>query len=405
MKKTLLIILLFSFTSIVFQSCKEKSEDKTGDNMEVADTSFDDTPFFEANPQAIPKQEVTTLDIGAKAPDFNLPGVDGKFHKLSDYDEFNTLVIIFTCNHCPTAQAYEDRIIQIQKDYKDEGVQVIAISPNSIRGLLYLECGYSDMGDSFEDMIVRAKDKDFNFPYLYDGDDHEVSLQYGPVATPHAFVFNKERTLSYIGRLDKSEKPGTANAEDLRTAIEAVVKGESVAEPKTKTFGCSVKWAWKDEYFKKENKEWTAKEVTLDEIDEAGIKKLLANDTEGLRLINIWATWCGPCVTEYPEFVKMQRMYSPKGFEFVSISADRIESKDRVLKFLKKSTSALPNYIFNGTDKYALIEAIDPDWDGALPYTVLVEPGGKVLHKIMGSIEPYALKKIIVEHETLGRYF
>jgi len=405
MKKALTPLLLCCCVSLMFQSCKDVSKSKATDTVEIVDHNEAETAFFVAKPQAVPKQEVTILETGALAPDFNLPGIDGKFHSLGDYDAYKTLIIVFTCNHCPTAQAYEDRIIKIQEDYKDKGAQVIAISPNSVRGLLYSECSYTDVGDSFDDMIFRANDKGFNFPYLYDGDDHAVSLQYGPVATPHAFVFNQDRALTYSGRLDKSEKPGTANAEDLRAAIDATLKGEPITEPQTKTFGCSIKWAWKDEYYKKMNKEWLAKEVTLKEVDETGIKELLLNDRDGLRLINIWATWCGPCITEYPEFVKMQRMYAAKDFEFVSISVDNLESKDRALKFLKKSTSALPNYIFNGKDKYALIEAIDPEWDGALPYTVLIEPGGKVLYKVMGSISPYALKKIIVEHETVGRYY
>jgi len=397
----LLFIVLLSL-GLFFCGQQGSNENKSTKETTLASEA---EPFFVANPLPITKQEITTLEIGSKAPNFTLPGADGKFHSLTDYEDKEAIAIIFSCNHCPTAQAYEDRIIQIQNDYQEQGVQVIMISPNSVRGLLYAECGHSDMGDSFEEMIIRAEDKAFNFPYLYDGDNHEISIQYGPVATPHAFIFDKERTLTYTGRLDKSEKPGTANAEDLRAALDATLAGEPIAEPKTKTFGCSVKWAWKDEYAKKINKEWEAKEVTLEEIDEAGIEKLLANDSEGLTLINIWATWCGPCVIEYPEFVKMQRMYGPKGFQFVSISADNIESKEKALKFLKKSTSALPNYIFSGGDKYALIESIDPEWDGALPYTVLLEPGGNVLHKVMGSIEPYPLKKMIVEHETLGRYY
>ena len=90
------------------------------------------------------------------------------------------LVILFTCNHCPTAQAYEDRIIQFTSDYKDKGVSVVAIMPNSAYSLLLEECGYTDLDDTYESMIIRAKDKEFNFPYLYDGDNEAVSIQYGP---------------------------------------------------------------------------------------------------------------------------------------------------------------------------------------------------------------------------------
>ncbi len=360
---------------------------------------------FEASPQPVAETQVTTLNIGDQAPDFNLPGADGENHRLSDFADAPVLAIVFTCNHCPTAQAYEERIKDLVNDYQAKGVAVVAISPNSPLAVLYNELGYSDLGDTYEDMQKAAEDRDFNFPYLYDGDDHAVSLQYGPVATPHAFVFDQERALRYVGRLDASEKPGTGQAEDVRAAIEAVLAGEDVATATTKTFGCSVKWAWKNEYREKMYEEWDEAPVTLEEIDEAEIADLLKNDTEKLRLVNVWATWCGPCVLEYPDFIEMQRMYGDRAFEFVSISADKPEQKDKALAFLQKKHSVLDNYIFAKDDTYALIEAIDPNWQGALPYTVLVEPGGQRIYSQQGTIDPFALRKTIVEHELMGRYY
>lgn len=360
---------------------------------------------FKPNPQAVAEIPHEVLAIGATAPDFRLPATDGKYYSLQDFAKSKVLVIVFTCNHCPTAQAYEDRIIALTNDYKNKGVQVIAISPNSPVALLYEELGYTDLNDDFESMKQRVKDKKYNFPYLYDGDNHAVSVKYGPVATPHAYVFDASRKLQYQGRIDASEKPGTANSEDLRAAIDAVLAGKIPAVQTNKVFGCSTKWAWKNEYKEKVEKEWEAKTVKLDEIDAAGLKELLANKTDKLLLINVWATWCGPCIIEYPEFIAMQRMYGNRDFEFVSISADKIENKDKALSLLKKKYSAVRNYIFNGKDSYALIEAIDPAWNGALPYTMLIEPGGKVYYKIQNSINALALRKMITEHPKLGRYY
>ncbi|MDZ7605679.1 MAG: thioredoxin family protein [Cyclobacteriaceae bacterium] len=195
-----------------------------------------------------PKEEIKTLKILANAPDFSLPGIDGKTYSLKDFKDAEALVIIFICNHCPTAQAYEDRIISIVNDYRDQKVRVVAISPNAVKSVLLEEMGYSDMGDSFDEMKQRAKDKSYNFVYLYDGDTQQTSIKYGPVATPHAYVFDKNRKLKYTGRLDATEKPGTANAEDLRNAIDAVLLGSEIIYPETKTFGCSVKWGWKMEW-------------------------------------------------------------------------------------------------------------------------------------------------------------
>jgi len=170
-------------------------------------------------------------------------------------------------------------------------------------------------------------------------------------------------------------------------------------------FGCSTKWGWKNEYKEKVEKNWEAKPVKLDEIDAAGLKELLANKSDKLLLINVWATWCGPCIIEYPEFIIMQHMYGDRDFEFVSISTDKIENKDKALALLKKKYSTVRNYIFSGKDSYALIEAIDPAWNGALPYTMLIEPGGKVYYKIQNSINALALRKMITEHPKLGRYY
>lgn len=363
------------------------------------------TVAFKPNPQAVPEMPHEVLAIGASAPDFRLPATDSKYYTLKDFAKSKVLVIVFTCNHCPTAQAYEDRLIALTADYKTKGVQVVAISPNSPVSLLLEELGYTDLNDDFESMQQRVKDKKYNFPYLYDGDNHAVSVKYGPVATPHVFVFDAARKLQYQGRIDASEKPGTANSEDLRASIDALLAGKTPNPQTTKVFGCSTKWAWKIEFKDQVQKEWDAKPIKLEDIDAAGIKTLLANKTDKLLLINVWATWCGPCIIEYPEFIKMQRMYGDRDFEFVSISADKLEQKDKALSMLKKKGSAVRNYIFSGKDSYALIEAMDPTWNGALPYTMLIEPEGKVAYKLQGSIKPLELRKMIAEHPKLGRYY
>lgn len=350
--------------------------------------------------------EPKTLEIGSKAPDFSLSGVDGKTYSLKDFEKASVLVVIFSCNHCPTAQAYEDRIISLANDYKSKGVDLVMISPNSVKALNYSELGYSDMGDSYEEMKLRATDKRFTFPYLYDGDDQKSALTYGPVATPHCFIFDRNRILRYAGRIDGAEKPGSGKGEDVRNAIDAVLAGKSVKNPVTKVFGCSVKWYWKDEATQRIYKEWAGLPVTLEEIDVKGIKELVKNaSSDKLRLINIWATWCGPCITEFPDLVIIDRMYRGRAFEFVSISADKQAKKADVLKFLQKQQASNKNYIFNKDDVYELIEAVDPDWQGALPYTLMIEPGGKIVYKKQDTIDPLEMKKLIVGNKYIGRYY
>ena len=344
-----------------------------------------------------------TLELGAPAPDFSLPGVDGGTHALKEFAGAKVLVVVFTCNHCPTAQAYEQRIKDLVQDYRARGVALVAISPNDPKAVRLDELGYTDLGDSFEEMKIRAQDQSFNFPYLYDGDEEKVSRAYGPTSTPHLFIFDSGRKLRYAGRVDDSERPDKVKSSDARNAIDALLAGRPVRVEKTKTFGCSIKWSDKRASVTSALQEWANEPVSLQTIDEAGIRKHVRNDSKKLRLINVWATWCGPCVIEFPELVAINRMYRGREFEFVTISADAPENKDQALVFLKKQQASSSNYIFSIDDKYKLVEAVDKEWPGALPYTILVEPGGKVIYRVQGELSPLELKKAIVAR--LGRYY
>ena len=353
-----------------------------------------------------PPDDHPTLAIGSKAPSFSLKGVDGKTYTLASFAKYKILVIIFTCNHCPTAQAYEDRVIQLTNDYRSKNVGVVAINPNDPSAIRLDELGYTDMSDTYAEMKLRAAQKKFNFPYLYDGATQSTAKAYGPVATPHVFIFDGERKLRYQGRIDDVEKPTkTPNSFDTRSAIDELLQNKDVGVKTTKVFGCSIKWAEKENWITKGREEWAKEPVELEPIDEAGIKELLQNNSGKLRLINIWATWCGPCVVEFPEFVTMNRMYRGRDFEFVSICLDDLEKKDKALKFLKEKQASSKNYIFNIDNKYAFIEAIDPKWPGALPYTMIVEPGGKIVYAKQNIIDPAKIKKLIVDDPVIGRYY
>jgi peroxiredoxin len=348
--------------------------------------------------------DVKTLEIGQPAPDFTLPAIDGRSYGLKDFEDAEILAIIFTANHCPTAQAYEDRLIQMSDDFKERGVALVAISSNHPEAVCLEELGYSDLGDHFAEMKIRARDKQYNFVYLYDGDKQEVALAYGPQATPHVFIFDQARKLRYVGRIDDMENPyRKPNHTDARDAIEALLAGKPVPVPSTKVFGCSMKWLSKVAWRQKLDVDWAARPVSVTMLDSSGVVKLVQNDSDKLRLINVWATWCGPCVIEFPELVVMQRMYGKRAFEVVSVSADKPAQHNNVLNCLQENHAAFPNYHFEGSDMYALISAVDSAWQGALPYTLLVAPGGEVIYRQMGIIDPLEVKKKIVTY--LGRYY
>jgi thiol-disulfide isomerase/thioredoxin len=352
---------------------------------------------------SVKASDPTPLAIGAQAPPFSLAGVDGKIYTLDDFRDYKVLAIVFTCNHCPTAQAYEDRIKQLSADYKAKGVAVVAISPNDPLCVRLDEMGYTEVGDSFDEMKMRATDKSFDFPYLYDGETSAVSLLYGPQATPHIFIFDKERKLRYTGRIDDGEKPGTAKTHDARNAIDALLNDKPVVVEKTKTFGCSIKWPDKRDFANAAADEWAKEKVSLDDISLDQLKTLLQNkDGINYKLINVWATWCGPCVTEFPSFVDINRMYRNREFELITISLDDIGRKPNALNFLARKQASMKNYIFSG-DRYAFIEALDKKWEGSLPYTILIAPGGKIIYSKPGIINAMEMKKTIVQ--VLGRIY
>lgn len=344
-----------------------------------------------------------TLPIGAKAPDFSLPGVDGKTYSLKDFDQYPILVIVFTCDHCPTAQAYEDRIKAIAADYKDKGVGLVAIMPNDPESIRLDELGYTDLSDTFDEMKIRAKDKNFNFPYLYDGATSSTAMKYGPKSTPHVFIFDKERKLRYTGRVDDGEKPGTAKVSDARNALDALLAGKPVPVETTKAFGCSIKWPEKQKSAEDAIAKWDQEPVSINDLSLDDLNKLMQNDGVEYKLINVWATWCGPCVVEFPDFVEMNRMYRNREFQLITISLDDMDRKANALYFLNKKHASMTNYIFSGGNKYDFINAIDKDWDGALPLTILVAPGGQIVYQKMGEIDPLEVKRAVVDH--IGRIY
>ena len=337
-----------------------------------------------------------TLAIGASAPDFALPGIDGQTHKLADYAAAKVLVIVFTCNHCPTAQLYETRIKKLAADYQGKGVAFVAINPNSPEAVRLDELGYTDVGDDLEDMKIRAAYRHFNFPYLYDGANQAVANAYGPKATPHVFVFDAQRKLRFQGRVDSSQRESLVKTRETRDAIDALLAGRRVAVEHTGVFGCSTKWLSKKasrlEYLQKVESE----PVKLSDASAAELKKLRANATDKVLLVNFWATWCGPCKVEFPDLLTTWRMFRGRDFDLVTVAANLPDEKPGVVKFLEKQHASTRNLQFASDDTYAMQAAFDAKWDAGVPFTMLIAPGGQVLYQKIGEVDVLELRRIIL---------
>jgi peroxiredoxin len=337
-----------------------------------------------------------TLAIGTPAPDFALPGIDGKTYHLGDFSGSSVLLIVFTCNHCPTAQLYEGRIKQLAADYHDRGVAVVAIQPNDPKSVRLDEMGYTDLSESLAEMKIRAEYRHFNFPYLYDGDTQSTARKYGPTATPHAFVFDRDRKLRYQGRVDSSARGALAKMHDARNAIEALLAQKPIPMEKTPAFGCSIKWASKEEGRAAELANIEKEPVNVELIDAQGLKALRKNAAGKVLLVDFWATWCGPCITQFPEFQTMYRMYRRRPFELVTVSTNFPDEKKGVMAALERQHASSRNLLFGTTESYDLMAAFEPQWNAGVPYTVLIRPDGTVAFQHQGPIDPIELRRLIL---------
>jgi len=342
------------------------------------------------------EDEHPTLAVGSPAPDFSLPGIDGKTHTLADYSSAQVLVIVFTCNHCPTAQLYESRIKRLAEDYRGKGVTLVAIEPNDPEAVRPSELAWTDVGDGFEDMKVRAAYRHFNFPYLYDGATQSTAQAYGPKATPHVFIFDRERRLRYEGRVDNSQRESLVKVQDARNAIDALLEGKPVPVPHTPVFGCSTKWKSKHAGRVEEMTKIEAEPVKLDPATADDLKKLRANPTGKVLLVNFWATWCGPCISEFPDIETTYRMFRSRDFDMVTVSANMPDERPGVLKALEKQHATGRNLLFASDDTYAMQAAFDPKWEAGVPFTVLLAPDGKVLYQKQGEVDILELRRAIL---------
>jgi thiol-disulfide isomerase/thioredoxin len=336
------------------------------------------------------------LPIGSPAPDFSLPGVDGKAHSLAEYASSRVLAIVFTSNHCPNSELYESRLRKLDEDFRGRGVTLVAVNSEREDAVSITDLAYSDVGDSLADMRARASHRRLEYPYLYDGDTQALAMKFGVEALPHIFVFDEQRKLRYEGRIDDEVNESLVKKRDARTAIDALLAGAQVPAERTDFVGCTLGSAAESSRRQEELARIEAEPVTLQMAGEDELKKLRPNPTGKLLLVNFWATWCGPCVTEFPELQATYRMYRKRGFDFVSVSSDDPDDKPKVMEFLKKNHASSRNLQFATPDTFGLQAAFDPAMPAAVPFSVLIAPNGDVLFQQLGELDFLKLRRAIL---------
>ena len=343
------------------------------------------------------------LAIGSPAPDFSLPGVDGKIHKLSDYKKSPYLMVMFLCDHCPTSQLYEFRAMKLVADYKDKGVAAVAIQPNDPSAIRLSELGYTDVSDSMAEMKIRAAFRHFNFPYLYDGETQSVSNAFGVVATPHIFIFDKERKLQYEGRIDNAQRESLVKTQDALAALDELLAGKPVTVTHTGTFGCSTKWKSKIDSQVAERKMIEGEPVKLDMVTAEELKKIRSNPSGKVTVVTFWSTASEPSLKAMAGLLETYRMFRRRDFDLLTVSMNNPEEKDKVMKTLQEQHASSRNLLIDSTEALPIEATFDARWDPAAPFTMVLAPGGRVIYGEQGNLDVIALRRAVLanlENET-----
>ncbi len=247
-------------------------------------------------------------------------------------------------------------------------------------------------------MKIRAAYRNSNFPYLYDGETQAAAQAYGAQATPHVFIFDQERKLRYEGRIDNAQRESLVKVRDARNALDALLADKPVAVAHTPAFGCSTKWKSKIDNQLKEMRKIEAEPVNVEMATADDLKKLRTNPTDKILLINFWATWCGPCLTEMPAIEETFRMFRRRDFDLVTVAANYPDEKAGVLKVLGQQHASSRNLLFASDDTYAMQAAFEPSWEGGVPFTMVIAPGGKVIYQKQGEADILEIRRAILAH-------
>ncbi len=338
------------------------------------------------------------MPIGTQAPDFNLPGIDGKNHTLGEYSKARILAIVFESNHCPMSQLYEERIKQLYDDYKDKGVMLVAINPNNAGAIRLNELGYTDVTDSLPEMKIRAEYRHLEWPYLYDGENQAIAIKFGASATPHIFIFDQDLKLQYQGQIDDNGSPSLVRATPARDAIEALLAGKPVPVQTTRAFGCSTKWLSKAGDVQTEWKRIEAEPVKLDMANADALKALRANSTGKILVVNFWSTKCKDCPAALQDLETTFRMYRLRRYAFTTVSVEHPSKSDTVLKYLQEIHASNPNLQFATTDAKSLQSAFGEQWNLNQPFTVVIGMDGRIIYQKEGKLDILEMRRAVLKN-------
>jgi thiol-disulfide isomerase/thioredoxin len=312
--------------------------------------------------------------IGQPAPNFELKDLSGKLHALKSYRGKPT-VVTFISARCPISKMYQDRIRAVADDYAKQGVAFLAINANA--------------DELIAEVRAHAVENKLNFTILKD-DGNIVADAYAAERTPTVYVVDGEGVLRYQGRIDNSQNVRLVKRNDLREALNELLAGKAVSVAETKAMGCVIKRAQKlgQSPTAKVNAAITTADPNVVLLKPAAFADLVKQSAGKVLIVNFWATWCGPCVAEFPEFVKLDQTYRDKTVRFVHISADdSSDLKSKVIPFLKEQKARSDQFLQDTEDPQEMIDVVFKEWSGALPATFVYDKTGKLVFRQFGIID------------------
>jgi thiol-disulfide isomerase/thioredoxin len=332
------------------------------------------------------------LPLGSHAPVFNLMGTDGALHNSLEWKDSTLLVVAFLSDSCTQSQLYEARLNSLTERYAGKGVTVVAIQSSNPNAFSDQDLAWSDVGESLADMKERATYRKFQFPYLYDGDTGSTAGAFGASVAPSVFILDRDRKVRYSGRIDDDPAEGPKTSHDAAAAIDDLLAGKPVAVATTPASGCSLRIGAAQAV----KQAPAAEPVTVSLATPSILTALRHNPTGKLLLVNFYATWCGPCVTEFPDLMATNRMYRSRSFSFTTVSSNVPAEQPQVLKFLQKMNASTSNLLYGSDDTYGMQDAFDPELGAAVPVTVLLGPKGEVLYHEQGEIDLMEIRRAIL---------
>ena len=321
------------------------------------------------------------LTPGQAAPDFALKDIKGNQHSLQAY-RGKVVVVGFVGVKCPIANAYITRMNAIAEEYKSRDVVMLGINSN--------------FTEPVKDIKAHIQKSKIGFPVLKD-EKNIIANAYGAFVTPEVYVIDKEGTLRYHGRVDNASDAARVERHDLRVALDEMLSGNQVSKPELKAFGCQIKRTGEAASFVSTPVKTPIKmDGSVALLKPADFKRIKDEAKDKVLVINFWATWCAPCVAEFPEFVKLDAEYRSKGVKIISISTDeKSDLNGAVIPFLKKQKAEFPSYLSDADDPQELIDVVDKNWSGALPATFVFDKAGKLILAKYGIIDREELVKKI----------